>query len=82
MFIAPELYEYTMKLPLGLPQVIMADSVGLLPGTLGVELENNVLTVHVLDKYTDFLAGLEAVQSNIARMVGAHLDDSKEVVKK
>lgn len=68
--IVPELYEYTMKLPVGLPQVMMANSVGLLPGTLSVVLENNVLTVHVLDKHTDFIAELEAVESNIARMFG------------
>jgi multicomponent Na+:H+ antiporter subunit E len=80
MSIAPELYEYTMRLPVGMPQVMMANSVGLLPGTLSVELENNVLTVHVLDKHTDFIAELEAVENNIARMFGKPLDDSKEVV--
>lgn len=79
MAIAPELYKYTMRLPLGLPQVMMANSVGLLPGTLSVEVENNVLTVHVLDRHTDFLAELEAVERNIARMFGVPLTDSKEV---
>lgn len=80
--IAPELYEYTMRLPLGLPQVMMANSVGLLPGTLSVEVENNVLTVHVLDRHTDFLSELKVVESNIARIFGVSLplDDSKEVV--
>ena len=80
MSIAPELYKYTMRLPVGLPQVMMANCVGLLPGTLSVELENNLLTVHVLDKHTDFMAELEAVESNIARMFGKPLDDSKEAV--
>lgn len=78
--IAPELYEYTMRLPSGLPQVMMANSVGLLPGTLSVEVENNVLTVHVLDRHTDYLSELKAVESNIARMFDVLLDDSKEVV--
>jgi len=68
MLIAPELHEYSMRLPLGLPQVMMANIVGLLPGTLSVKVENDVLTVHVLDRHTDFLAGLEAVESNIARL--------------
>ena len=80
MSISPELYEYRMRLPSGLPQVMMANSVGLLPGTLSVELEKNVLSVHVLDKRTDFLAELETVESNIARMFDTPLDDSKEVV--
>lgn len=74
--IAPELYEYPMKLPLGFPQVMMANSVGLLPGTLSVALENNVLTVHVLDKHTDFMAELKAVESNIARIFDSTLGDS------
>ena len=80
MSIAPALYKYAMRLPLDLPQVIMANSVGLLPGTLSVEVEDNVLTVHVLDRYTDFLSELEAVESNIARMFSVPLADSKEVV--
>ena len=80
MSIAPELYEYTLRLPMGLPQVMMANSVGLLPGTLSVEIENNVLTVHVLDKHTDFMAELVAVESNIARVFGKPLDDAKEAV--
>jgi multicomponent Na+:H+ antiporter subunit E len=79
MLIAPVLYEYTMRLPIGFPQVMMANSVGLLPGTLSVEIENNVLTVHVLDKHTDFMAELEAVECNIARMFARSLDDAKEV---
>ena len=78
--IAPQLYDYTMRLPSGLPQVMMANSVGLLPGTLSVGLEENVLTVHVLDKHTDFLAELEAVEKYIARIFGKPLDDSKEMV--
>jgi multicomponent Na+:H+ antiporter subunit E len=78
--ITPEFYEYTMRLPSGFPQVLMANIVGLLPGTLSVELENNVLTVHVLDKHTDFIAELETVESNITRMFGKPLDDSKEVL--
>jgi multicomponent Na+:H+ antiporter subunit E len=80
--IAPGLYEYTMSLPSGLPQVMMANSVSLLPGTLSVEIEDNVLTVHVLDKHTDYLSELHAVESHIARMLGKPLDDAKEVVIK
>ena len=75
MPIAPGIYEYTLRLPAGLPQVMMANSVGLLPGTLSVGLEKNVLSVHVLDTRTDFLAELEAVEQHIARMFGKPLID-------
>ena len=77
--IAPELYVHKMRLPSGLPQVMMANSVGLLPGTLSVEVENNMLTVHVLDKRTDFIAELDAVENNIARLFGKPQDDPNEV---
>lgn len=80
MSIAPGLYEYTMRLPLGLPRVMMANTVGLLPGTLSARIENNVLTVHVLDRHTDFMAELEALESHIARVFGKPLDNSKAVV--
>ena len=75
MPIAPGIYEYRLRLPSGLPQVMMANSVGLLPGTLSVGLEKNVLSVHVLDNRTDFLAELKAVEQHIARMFGKPLID-------
>lgn len=44
--IAPELIEYSFKLPLGLSQVFMANTVNLLPGTLSAAIDNNILKVH------------------------------------
>lgn len=79
MPIAPDLIEYSMRLPAGLPQVLMANTVGLLPGTLSTEIERNVLTVHVLDKGTEFLAELEALEQIVARMFGKPLNDSNKV---
>lgn len=79
MPIAPDLFEYPMRLPAGLPQVLMANTVGLLPGTLSTELKGNMLTVHVLDKDTDFLAELEAVERSVARMFGKPLINSNKV---
>lgn len=74
MSIAPDLFEYSMRLPPGLPQVLMANTVGLLPGTLSVEIERNVLSVHALDKGMDILAELEAVERRVARIFGRHLE--------
>ena len=79
MSIAPDLFEFPMRLPPGLPQVLMANTVGLLPGTLSVEIEHNVLTVHALDKSTDILAELEAVERSVARIFGKPLDNLKGV---
>lgn len=79
MSIAPVLYEYPLQLPLGLPQVLMANCVCLLPGTLSVELERNILTVHVLDGRIDFLVELNAVEQSITRMFAQPFNDSNEV---
>ena len=79
MSIAPVLYEYPLQIPPGLPQVLMANCVGLLPGTLSVELEQNKLTVHVLDGRINYLAELKTVEQSVARMFGQPFNDSKEV---
>ncbi|MEN8177828.1 MAG: Na+/H+ antiporter subunit E [Pseudomonadota bacterium] len=72
--IAPDLIEYPLRLPPGLPQVFMANTVSLLPGTLSAELDRGVLQVHVLDRRKDFLAGLEAVEQSVARVFGVSLN--------
>jgi len=80
MSIVPVLYEYPLRLAPGFPQVLMANSVGLLPGTLSAQLEDNKLTVHVLDGRLDFLSELKTVEQFISRMFGQPFDDSTEVV--
>jgi multicomponent Na+:H+ antiporter subunit E len=73
MPIAPDFIEYPLRLPPGLPQVSMANTVSLLPGTLSAELSENSLKVHVLDVRKDFLSELMAVEQSIARMFGTSL---------
>jgi multicomponent Na+:H+ antiporter subunit E len=72
--IAPCLIEYPLHLPPGLPQVFMANTVSLLPGTLSAELEQGVLQVHLLDSQKDFIVELEAVETNVARVFGLSLN--------
>lgn len=74
--IAPDLIEYSLKLPAGLSQVFMANTVNLLPGTLSAALENNILKVHVLDSQKDFLCELEAVEQHVAQIFGLSLNYS------
>jgi len=73
MPIAPDLIEYPLRLPHGLSQVIMSNTVSLLPGTLITELDRNVLKVHVLNRNKDSFAELEAVEERIAGMSGLSL---------
>ncbi len=72
--IDPDLIAYPLRLPPGLPQVFMANTVSLLPGTLSAELGQSVLQVHVLDRRRDFVAELEAVEENVARVFGVSLN--------
>ncbi len=73
MPINPDLVEYSLQLPPGLPQVFMANIVSLLPGTLCASLHQNVLKVHVLDKQTDFLTELKTVEQHVARILNLSL---------
>lgn len=70
----PELVEYPLRLPQGLPRVVMADLVNLLPGTLTVELTADELQVHVIDRQVPVLDELKAVERAVARIFGLALD--------
>lgn len=75
MPIMPELIEYPLRLPPGLPRVILVNTVSLLPGTLSAELGGQVLKVHVLDSLGDFLAELEALEQRVGCMFRSASDD-------
>ena len=58
--IDPRIVEYHTYLPDDLPRTVFADSITLTPGTVTVELEEDVLSVHCLASYhQEGLAGLE-----------------------
>lgn len=63
--IDPDLIEYPIRLPAGLAQVFMANTVNLLPGTLSATLEQNTMKVHVLDRQKDFVAEIEAIENSM-----------------
>ena len=73
MPIAPDLITYPLRLPPGLPQVFMANTISLLPGILSAEFGANFLKVHVLDVRHNFLSELEAVEKSVAAMFGVSL---------
>lgn len=73
MLIDPVIIKYPLRLPPGLPQVFMANTVSLLPGTLSATLNRSMLKVHVLDKQKDILAELDAVEISVARMFGTSI---------
>jgi len=75
--IAPDLIEYPLRLPPGLPRVFMANTISLLPGTLSAELDQSLLKVHVLDGRKEFLLELESMEQRLARMFGTSLNVSQ-----
>jgi len=74
--IYPELIEYPMRLPVGVPRVFMVNTVSLLPGTLSAEITGDSLAIHVLDSRHDFLSELQAVEQSTARIFGVSLKTS------
>lgn len=71
--IAPELVEYSIRLPPGLPCAFMANTVSLLPGTLTANVDSRCLTVHVLDGRKDIKSGLMDVELKVATLFGVSL---------
>jgi len=78
--ISPEMYHHRWRLPPGLPQVFMANTVSLLPGTLSAELGDEFLYVHVLDQTGAFASELMILEEYVAGLFGLNLivDRSEE----
>jgi multicomponent Na+:H+ antiporter subunit E len=73
--ITPKLIEYPLRLPHGLPQIMLVNTISLLPGTLSADLDGRVLKVHVLDGSGDFMPELEALEQRVRRMWGHTTED-------
>jgi multicomponent Na+:H+ antiporter subunit E len=63
--INPDLVEYPLKLANPSARILMTNIISLLPGTLGVELQDDKITVHVLDNNQAVWSELQAVESII-----------------
>lgn len=68
MRIAPGQTRYTCSLPEGLPVVIFAGCVSLLPGTLSCRFEGTRLALHLLDASESQHAQLQELEKRIAAM--------------
>lgn len=66
----PTVLELSLGLPPGLPRVLMASVLGLMPGTVGVQLTGDRLRVHVLDERLPVAAGMRGLEAHIAQMFG------------
>lgn len=71
--ISPRLFDHSWRLPPGLPRVLMANTVSLLPGTLSAELDEDHLRVHILDQTGTFAAELTLIETRVAGLFGLNL---------
>ncbi len=71
--ISPGLFDYRFRLPPGMPRVFMANTVSLLPGTLSVELDEEILRVHVLDETGAINEELNRLENHLADIFGLEL---------
>ena len=77
--ISPDMVKYPLILPHGLPRVFMVNLVNLIPGTLTVQLEENVLTIHIMDIRDDFKTELIALEKQVAGIFGLPQNFNKGV---
>lgn len=67
--IDPAIVRYDLHLDSNEARVLMADTVTLLPGTLSVDLEENVLLVHVLNASAPVMDMLGTLERRIGNLV-------------
>lgn len=74
--ISPGLVDYRFRLPPGLPRIFMANTVSLLPGTLSVELGEEILHIHVLDETGVIDEELNMLENRLADIFGLELTEA------
>lgn len=66
--LAPAMVELPITLPAGPARVLLINTLNLLPGTLSVGLDHDLLRLHVLDARLPIEAGVRAAEAHIARL--------------
>ena len=73
--LAPGIVEYEFRVAGELPRVALANTISLLPGTLGADLDETRLYVHALDLGRDVRAEIAHTERRIAGLFGLRLED-------
>lgn len=66
----PGFVDLALSLPAGAPQILLTYTLGLMPGTVGVELANGRLRVHTLDVRLPVASEARALERRIAALFG------------
>jgi len=75
---APDIVRIPLRLRSGLARVFMINTINLLPGTLSVSLEQNLLKIHVLDKHQDFMSEILQVEQYVSHLFGIPLQTADQ----
>ena len=67
----PALVELAVKLPSGAACVLMVNTLSLMPGTLGVDLNGTTLRLHVLDERLPVIDEARSLEAVIAWLFGS-----------
>ena len=76
--INPDLVRYRLSIPEGFAQDIMVDAISLLPGTLSVEVEDNVLSIHVLNVENDIQREVSLIESHLSEIFCLNIENKGE----
>jgi multicomponent Na+:H+ antiporter subunit E len=76
--VAPGTTSVPLRLPPGQPRVALADAVSLLPGTLAVELGDDDVVLHVLDRTRPVQRGVAELEEQVARLYGLRLPPARD----
>lgn len=71
--LAPAVVEYDLRVDSELERVALTNTISLLPGTLGADLDGRRLYVHVLDAGQDVRGSLELAERRVADLFGRRL---------
>lgn len=66
----PALIELTITLPAGGERVLLVNTLGLMPGSVGVGLHGTSLRLHVIDERLPVIAEARALETAIAGLFG------------
>ncbi|MDP3438309.1 MAG: Na+/H+ antiporter subunit E [Azonexus sp.] len=66
----PGVLELSVSLPAGAPRLLLINLLGLMPGTLGMQLKDDHLRLHGLDERRPLLADVRALEQRIAHLFG------------
>ena len=71
--INPGLLEYKLRIPQGIQQDMIVNVLNLLPGTLSIKIENNLLLIHVLDIAKDIEKEVFLIENHIHNIFNKNL---------